>query len=645
MGVVLAYRGSGVINFAQGAMAMWVAFVYSELRTTGDYVFPLIGVPARFDLGESVAFLPAFLLGLGSAVLLGVLLHFLVFRPLRHAPSLAKVVASVGVALVLQALVVLKFGTANRTVAPILPAEPLRIFGLVIPRDRLFLALIMAGVAVVLWVLYRFTKFGLSTRAAAENEKGVTVLGYSAASLALMNWVLAAVLAGLVAMLIAPITGVDPVNMTLLIVPALGAALVGRFTSFGTTLATALAIGMVQALIIKFQVTFDWIPEFAKVGVKEGVPFIVIIVVLVTIGQYLPTRGTIITRRLPFSGRPRRVGSTAIVAFAMAMAAIFVLQGTFRLAFTTSLLAAIVTLSIVLLTGYVGQISLAQAAFAGTAGFALSKFADSLHVPFPIAPILAAGVAMVVGLLVGLPALRVRGVQLAVVTMAAAVAIEEFAFKNRKFTGGFEGSHIPQPSFFGLDLGARGAEGPRVQFGILVLVVLIALAVAVANLRRAGTGRRMLAVRANERAAAAAGINVASMKLFAFGLSAFIAGLGGALIGYQRGQLSFSSFGVMVSLSLLAITYLGGISGISGAMIGGSLAGGGIVFHSLDRWIGFGRWELLISGAGLILTAILNPEGISGAVQFTYRQLKQMLSGKTEPGLPAVEEFAGDADA
>jgi branched-chain amino acid transport system permease protein len=286
----------------------------------------------------------------------------------------------------------------------------------------------------------------------------------------------------------------------------------------------------------------------------------------------------------------------------------------------------VICLSLVVLTGYVGQISLAQMAFAGVAGFTLSKLAQDLGVAFPLAPLLAGAVAGLTGLLLGLPAIRARGVNLAVVTVAGAVAIEELVFRNPGVTGGFEGSKVPAPSLFGVDLGIGGGSGnayPRGAFGLFVLLVLAAVALGVAWLRSASFGRQLLATRANERAAAAAGVDTSRAKLVAFGLSASIAGIGGSLLGYQQGRLSFGSFGVFVSLSLLAIAYLGGIARISGAMVGGALVAGGFVFTAVDDYFGWGRYQLLVSGLGLVVIAVLYPDGLSGMGSRVWERVRR----------------------
>jgi branched-chain amino acid transport system permease protein len=569
MALVTTYRGTGVINIAQGAMAMWVAFVYDELRRNGDLVLPV----GRLHLGEGLSTWPALGVGVAMGALLGLILHLVVFRPLRSAPPLAKVVASVGVAITLEALVLLRFGTGRRAVPPALPDEPVHLAGLTFSRDRIWFAALVAAIAVTLWAYGRFTRTGLATRAAAESGRGAILLGYSPDRLAAATWVLAAVVGGTVAVLVSPTVGLEPVSWTLMVVPGLACALVGRLTSVGIACVAGLALGAIESEITLLSAR-DWWPDWATVGVAEAVPLLVIVAVLFLLGRRLPDRGSAGADPLPPVPTPRVRPPLVGALVAAGVAALLLTGGSYRFGVITSMIVALMALSLVVLTGFVGQISLAQAAFAGTAGFALSKIGTGL--PFPIPLLLAALAATALGLLVAVPALRVRGVQLAVVTLAAGVAIEQFVFRNPKLTP-TTGNLIPDPQIFGVDLAVRrGAELARWQFGILVLVVLALAALAVANLGRSGTGRALLAVRSNERAAASLGVDVAAAKLIAFGVSAFLAGLGGALIGYSRGQLSATSFGVSVSLTLLAFAYLGGITSIGGALVAGGLAPLGI---------------------------------------------------------------------
>jgi branched-chain amino acid transport system permease protein len=627
LGLVVTYRASGVVNFAFGAMAMATAYVFAELRNTGDLVLPFPGIPIP-HVGDEVSFIGALAISLAFCIGLSLLAYVLVFRPLRGAPPLATVVASVGITLALQAGVVLRFAVGARPVAPILPNEPVELLGITIPRDRLFLALLVIGAAVLLWAGLRFTRFGLATRAGAEDDLALILVGRSRAVLAATNWALAGLLAGLAGILLAPITSLDPLTYTLLVIPALGAALLGRFTSLGITVAGGLGLGMAQSFIAKLQADLPWLP---RVGLREGIPFVVIIVVTALGGQVLPGRGALVQRRLPPAPRPRRVLPGAGVLAGTGVLGLVVLRGPLQVSLVNSMVGALICCSLVVLTGYVGQISLGQMAFAGVAGFGTSYLADDWGIPFPLAPILAALLAGAVGVLVGIPALRVRGVNLAVVTMAAAVAIDNFVFRNPDITGGLEGAQIPKPRLFGLDLSiGSGGTYPRIEFGFVALVALVGVVVLVANLRRGETGQRMLAVRANERAAAAAGINVARTKLLAFGISAAIAGLAGSLIAYQQTRVSFASFGVFVSLAYVAYAYLGGITTVSGAVIGGLLVSNGLVFTALDRWVSFGEYELLTSGLALVTAAVLWPAGIAGAIDYGVQRWRRSSSTSSE---------------
>src|SRR5918995_3286178 len=153
MAVVTTYRGTGVINIAQGAMAMWAAFVYDELRRQGDLVLPV----GRVDLGDGLATWPALAAGVAAVAVLGLLLHLVVFRPLRSAPPLAKVVASVGVAITLQALVVLRFGTGRRAVPALLPDDTMHVGSVTFSQDRIWFAAVAALLALALWAFGRFT--------------------------------------------------------------------------------------------------------------------------------------------------------------------------------------------------------------------------------------------------------------------------------------------------------------------------------------------------------------------------------------------------------------------------------------------------------------------------------------------------------
>lgn len=624
MGLVLTWRTSRVVNFAHGAMGMYLAFAYFEFRDSGDLVLPIIGLPDRIHLLATPTLASALVFALVLSATLGAAVYWLIFRPLRSAPPLARVVASLGLYLYLQEITRLRFPTAGASAVtryPVLPEGTVHLLGTGVSENRLLLAAAVVVVTGLLVLVFHRTRFGLATRAAAGNDKAAVLAGISPDRVGVANWAVASILAGFAVILIEPIAGLDPAATSLLVVPALAAALLGGLSSFVATAAAGLAIGMVQSLILGYAVrpSTTWIPSWLPTtGLQQALPVLLVLGVLARRGDPLPTRASLTESRLPPSPEPRRVGLWATVLAAAAVVGLVTLDAPGRQALIVTLIAAVLSLSVVVVTGYVGQISLAQLAFAGVAGFTAIALGDQGW-PFPLTVLAGTAVATVVGVLVGLPALRVRGMSLAVATMATAVAIEALVLGSTALSGGVAGRKAPRPFLFGIDVGisAPGADNFRPAFGFVALGVLVATAVAVANLRRNRTGLRWLAVRANERAAAAAGIDVARVKLGAFALSSALAGLAGCLMAYATSTLSTTSFLVIGALVAVALTYLAGISSISGALLAGALAQAGIVTTLSDRMNGGGsdQYVFVISGLALILVAILAPEGITGLVR------------------------------
>ncbi len=384
-----------------------------------------------------------------------------------------------------------------------------------------------------------------------------------------------------------------------------------------------LALGALQS-ILTYLTGKTWWPSWAVNGVGDALPFVIIVIVLFVVGKRIPARGTVGTMRLPIVPIPRVRPLPAIGLVAVGAALLFLTSGTYRFGLVNSYIFILLGLSLVLITGYLGQISLCQMAFAGTAGFALSKFASTLGIRFPISPILACLVATVVGVIVGVPALRIRGAQLAVVTLAAGVACSEFIFTNSGLVSPLKGTPIPSPHLFSVSLAVRSrSDISRIQFGLFVLAVVALFAFLSVKIMAGRTGRAFLAVRANERSAAGCGIGVTSTKLIGFALSSFIAGVAGCLLGYSDGNLSAGSFTAIVSVTLLATVYLGGITSFGGAIIAGLSAPLGIVYTFLSQTIHAGNYYAILAGIGLILTAIFNPSGIAGQTRENMQRLQQ----------------------
>ncbi|MFC7501265.1 ABC transporter permease [Nocardioides sp. GCM10030258] len=629
-GVLTIYKASRVVNFSQGAMAMWGAYVYATVANTGFVVLPI----GTLDLGRIPSTGTALLIGTASGLALSLVTYTLVFRPLRHAPALAQVVASVGVLITMQAIVILRFGPESISAPPVFESQPVDVLGTTVSGSALTLAGIAILMTIGLGLYLQYTRYGMATRAASENERSAILSGFSTTRLSVLAWAISGTLSTLMVIFAASTTGLNSTNYTLYVIPALGAVLVGSFRSMTVTLVAALLIGAFQG-VVTLMSTKTWWPEWASpAGVSSTLPFVVIVIALFVVGDKFPRRGAIIEQSLPTIQLPkiRPVGLGMLVALYLGI--LLIGNGTYRFGIITTLILALICFSYVVVTGYLGQVSLAQAAFAGTAGFMLSKLSTSWNVLFPFDLILASVMAGALGLLVAVPAVRIRGTQLAIVTLAAAAVIESFVFNNAAFAGAEKGSPIAQPTLLGFDLGIRsGTNIARVSFGILVLVVVLVVASALIRLLGGSTGRAFLAVRSNERAAAAAGLNVALIKAVGFALSAFIAGLGGCLLGYSRGQLSVASFTVFVGISLLAFAYLGGITSLSGAVVAGVLCPLGLVYTLIEDQLHVGDYYGLVAGLALLLTVIFNPSGMVGATQEMVRGFK---TKRPPPGTPAT---------
>ena len=528
IGVVTIYRGTGVPNFAQGAVAMFSAFMFFTFRDDREWsTWPALVAAVLF----------------GAA--LGVGFHFLVMRRLRTSPILARIVATLALLTLLQGLALLWFDIRTATPATVLPQKLVNIGSYAVVSDRLWLAAIAIVIGVALTLLSRYTKFGLAVQAIAENEKGAQLQGYSPNLLGAITWGLGCALAAVAGVLVSPISGLDANALTLLVVPVFGAALIARFSSYLLAIVAAFGIGAVQSIMQGYAQAGEWWEFVWKgPGRAEAFPALVIIVAMMLSGRLIPSRGAVSLGRMPLSPYPRHLTRLTVIAGGATLALLLLLSRSWVTSLTTTLISAIIALSLVVVTGFAGQISLGQMAFAGLAGLLTSRLATDLGLPFPL-PVLVSGiVAALLGVLIGLPSLRIRGPSLAIVTLSAAWVMQRVIFQDTDLVGDGGFARVPQPSLFGWDLDFRA-------FGVFTLVVFIVLALMVSNLRRSRTGRRFLTVRENERAAGAAGVAVAKVKLQAFAISAFIAGVGGSLIAYQSRVFAFERFTVFESLFLI----------------------------------------------------------------------------------------------
>jgi sulfate-transporting ATPase len=583
-GMIVIYSGSGVLNLAQGAIAMFGAYCFRQFRFVDHW-----------------SFWPSFVVSVLVCAGIGIAMYQLVMRPLRHASSLAKVAATLGLLLTLQGVAALVWAANTLFLRPSLPQTLYRWHGVNIPLSRVLLAVIATGITAALWAASRYTRAGLAIRGGAVNPRAAASLGWSADAMATASWAVGSGLAAVAGILIAPISGLDINTITLLVIPAVAAGILGNMSSYWISLAAALGIGIGESELI------NYVPNVQ--GIEWSLPFAVIVLILVLRGRGLPTRG-LYTERLPEVGTGR-INWPLLVPFFLVVSALFlfVFDQLLLGAMIGTLSFATIMLSVVVLLGYTSQLSFEQMAMAGVSTLIAAQLMYQWGVPFVIAGIVAVLCAVPIGAAFALPALRTRGVNLAVVTLGFGALVQNMLLANNKYVG-YAGIATSPPSIFGYRFDA--VYHPN-RYAFFVLLCFTACALAIANVRRGRAGGALIAVRTNERAAAALGIDVVQTKLFAFVVGAGVAGIGGILLSFQQPTVVFDAFTPFNSMLAVSYCVIGGVGFLLGPVIGGTFFVGG-----------FGGWLILqiwphassgsfylsvIGGVSVMALLVLHPDG------------------------------------
>jgi ABC-type branched-subunit amino acid transport system ATPase component/ABC-type branched-subunit amino acid transport system permease subunit len=593
LGVVVAYRSSQVLNFSSAAFGAVAAFVFYDL--VGHMPWPL-----------------ALLIVLVLGGVLGALTA-LVLRLLAGASQLARLIATLGLLSVAEGFIAVVWPGANGQPNTFLPSHELYLTATVaVPSDQVILIAIALVLAVGLWWLYGRTLFGLATSAVSESRRVTSSYGWSPLALELANFTVAGVLSALAAVLLAPIIGLQASVLALTVIPALAAALVGGFSSFGLTVGAALLIGLIESELSWFLsdiASFVHVQETSIGSLPEVVPLAIIIVAIVARGRTRPQRGEVLAKLpLPGSGIVRPV--LLLVGVGAGLALTFGLSAAWADAFIVTFATAIIVLSVVVVTGLAGQLSLCQFALAGFGCWIAAKLSSGI--PFWIAIVGGVAGTVALGLIVAVIALRSRGVNFAIVTMGLAVMISDLILTNPALTGGLSGLNVPAPHLFGVDLDPIATPD---RYGAFVLIVFVLCGLAVANVRRGRGGRRMLAVRSNERAAAALGVGVFGAKMYSFALASAIAALGGILLGFQDHSVELGGFDVFSSIQSVLYAVFGGVGWVSGTVAGALAASGGAVSTLINDWFPgvstINYWLMIFAGVSVIVILWSAPDGVA----------------------------------
>jgi sulfate-transporting ATPase len=597
-GVVVIYRGSGLVNLAHGAIGTLAAYV----------CFVTIFVDAKQVLAVAI------LGGVACGIAVAVLFQYAILVRLRTAAPIVRLISTLGLLSVLQGLVELLYEPGNTSVDQFLPTGGFSIGDVRVETQRVVLLAIAVGVTAVLWALAKWTHTGLAVSACAQNELAAQTLGWSPDRLARLTWGLGGALAAFAMILSAPLTGLNPSTFTIVAtVSALAAALLGGFRSFPLTLVGGLVVGIGETLVTSYKTDIEeLVNQQPLTGLQRGVPFLIIALVLVVRGQGLPLRSHV-ADRLPRLGtgivRPIPL---AIAGVVVAAAVLLWFDDGWASATSVSLTAGVIVLSIVVLAGFTGQVSLAQWALGGI-GALIGALLIQAGWPPELAVVGGVLGAVPVGLIIALPALRTRGVNLTVLTLGLGFTISEVVLANPQWINGMTvtGTEIGSIELFGMEVDAT--RHPH-RWAIVCLVCLTGAGLVVANLRRSRTGQRLLAVRTNERAAASLGISVFAVKVYAFAVAAGLAALAGILLGFRSRVVTYGQFSVFESINAVGHAVVGGLGYVTGAGFAAPMAEGGVGARATETVLRLEEGTALIGGLLLWLVMLTHQHGAADVV-------------------------------
>jgi branched-chain amino acid transport system permease protein len=603
-GLVVTYTTSGIFNFAHGAIGMFMAFVYWQLHEAW-------GWPTVFALPIVV---------FAIAPLFGAAIERFLMRGLVGAPATTSMVVTVGLMVALiGAAQTIWDPSVGRQMPRLFGFSGFRLFGVLVTWHEFITMLVAIGVAVGLRLLLFRTRVGTAMRAVVDDRNLVSLNGGRPGSLSMLSWAIGSSLAALAGILLAPILQLDPLILTLLVVNAYAAAMVGRLKSLPLTFAGAMALGLAQSYAVAY---FPFKGITAQL--QPSVPTILLFAILLLMPEARLRAARLlggVSPRVP--NLSESVGG-AVLFVAVAVGLAQVLSGADLIRVGSGLSFGLIMLSLVLLTGYGGQASLCQMTFAGVGAYAMSAFGDGS----PVGLLMAVALAAPLGALVALPALRLQGLYLALATMAFAVLADNLLFPH--FFGNLGSKTVPRLDLFGLSF-----ESEQSYF-VLLAVAFALFGVFVLALKRGRFGRRLAAMRDSPAACATLGMNIPRTKLAVFTISAAMAGFAGALFGGLRGAAGPTDFVMYQSLPVLLLAVLGGITTPTGALIGG------LMFAYLPTLVPSNLQGLVFvsSGLGGVMIA-KNPNGMAF---FISQALEPLAVWRRPKGPQAPEELTLDRE-
>jgi branched-chain amino acid transport system permease protein len=580
MGLVLTYTVTGVFNFAHGAVGMLAAFIYFELRVRH-------GVPTPLAIALVV---------IVFAPLTGIVAERVLrrFQGTDYATSLVVTIAlTVGLLGLSQNI----FDPGEARNLPLLFGDRrFVVFDVPITYDRIAQVVIAAAVAFGLRFHLFGTTLGARMRAVVDDRELAGLSGVRSRVVGRLSWMIGFGLAALGGVLFAGGQNLNAIVLTLLVLNAYGAAMIGRLTNLPMTFVGALVLGVCQELT---NVSWLWPESDTFTGVALAIPGIFLVIAILLVPSFRLSAGRIVGRDEPAVPTVRRsvVAGAGLIAFVAVL--VSVIPDNQQLHVVRALVIATIALSLVALTGLSGQVSLTQYLFVGVGAFVTGKVAGGDSI---IGMLLGGLLAAVLGAVVALPAVRLRGLHLALSTFGIALIGREAVLGDRRVFG-LGGLSVGRPEILGISTNSDAA------FAVWCAVVFVLLALVVLVVRRSWFGRELTAIRDSELAAATLGASVKTSKVVIFAVSAFIAGCSGALFGGLTIAVQGVHFEPVNSLVILLFAFVGGITTITGALLAGTLFA--LLLYAEQNISGLGGAVFIAVGAAAISLG-RQPNGLAG---------------------------------
>jgi branched-chain amino acid transport system permease protein len=563
-GLVITYTSSGILNFAFGAIAYFIARFYYFLHTQQNW-----------------AILPAAVVSIVVAgPTLGVLLYAVLFRHLRMSSPLIKVVATIGLLVAIPSLATLIFGNPAIQQAPGLAPEPVAVYtflGVPVTLDQIIVYACVVVTVVVGAVVLRYTEIGLKVRAMVDSPAMTDLSGTNPTAISVGVWAVSTFFAGLAGVLAAPIIGLDPNNFTLLIAASFAAVVVAKLRNLPVAVGVGLLMGVATSLIQRY------LPSDSQwtTTVIDAVPFIVIALMLIynlarrgRVGD-VAGWGGVLDRAITPQGESRLAASRSgtvetaslnvfgkyagpVLFVAIVGALPLIVEGYWIGLMAQVFAYGVIFLSWTIVTGEGGMLWLCQITFAGVGALTTAQLA-SHGVPVLAGVAVGGAIALVMGAIIGFLSIRLGDLYVALVTLTFGLLMENLVFTLPVFVNQGLGLNLNRPSFATSDL----------SFAYLCLVVFVIVSVFVVNFRRSTTGLALNAARWSDAGAKTSGVSVVQMKVIAGSVAAAIAGIGGGLLALSQTTFQPSEFATFAGVVWLAVLVTIGVRSNAAALIAG----------------------------------------------------------------------------